>query len=345
MSRVLSEAFIVKRFPTTPVDHDAVSADGLGAFFYPISLIITEKKRVTYQDSELSKPASYGIRKIVLDHILQDNTRIAVTDDGFVGIFNNSTEDVLDILNTIFATGITFGVGSTYGREKDLCKFTLIGDGTCIQLYELPNNTRVQSERNMFSFQRDDDSKLDKWRRFKLLHKVTSIQNIKKVLDRSYDYLAIMDSKKSVYKDLLLALEGYGLYYGEAHKGAYLHGWMIIETIIDQIWKEHVNTLRISSDDKKKLKESSQWTSHHHIEMLFALNKLDLTNRNFLTKLRTKRNDVIHKRKNVDPDEAHWCLRLAMVMILNRMLGNANIFHDPKGNALVQMWNCSKEEE
>src|SRR5919112_666861 len=85
----------------------------------------------------------------------------------------------------------------------------------------------------------------------------------KKGLDRSYDYLAIKDSKKSVYKDLLLALEGYGLYYGEAHKGAYLHGWAIIETIIDQLWKEYVNTLRISSDDKKKLKESSQWTSHH----------------------------------------------------------------------------------
>lgn len=103
--------------------------------------------------------------------------------------------------------------------------------------------------------------------------------------------------------------------------------------------------LVISPSLHTRPKESSQLTPHHHIEMLFALNKIDLTNRNFLTKLRTKRNDVIHKRINVNPDEAHWCLRLAMVMILNRMLGNANIFHDPKGNALVQMWNCSKEEE
>jgi hypothetical protein len=168
-------------FPVMSVDNEAPGADGLGAFFYPISLTITEKERVTHQGSEVGKPSRYGIRKIVLNHSLRDNTRIVITDDGFVGIFNDSIMDVLDTLNTIFATGITFGVGSAYTREKDLCKFTLIEDGTYIQLYELQNKTRVQSERNMFSFQRDDDSKLDKWRQFKLIHKVTSIQHIKKV--------------------------------------------------------------------------------------------------------------------------------------------------------------------
>jgi hypothetical protein len=59
----------------------------------------------------------------------------------------------------------------------------------------------------------------------------------------------------------------------------------------DQMWKEYVNTLKISNEDKNKLKESSQWTAHHQIEKLFALKKIDLTNRDFLTKLRKKRNN------------------------------------------------------
>jgi len=252
---------------------------------------------------------------------------------------------VLDILNTIFATGITFGVGSAWTREKDLCTFTLTEDGTHIQLKEIEG----PSERNMYSFQRDDDSKFHKWRGVKygdrLGRKVTTIQDIKNVLDKSYLYLAAKDSKKDVYQDLLLALEGYTLYYGEAYTGAYLYGWMIIETVIDQIWKEFIATLRISSKDKGKLKESSQWTSWHHIEMLFALNKIDLTNRNFLTRLRKKRNSIIHNKELVERHEAFGCLRLAIVMILNRMSDSADIFYDPKGNALVKMWNCNSEEQ
>jgi hypothetical protein len=63
----------------------------------------------------------------------------------------------------------------------------------------------------------------------------------------------------------------------------------------DQMWKEYVNTLKISNEDKNKLKESSQWTAHHQIEKLFALKKIDLTNRDFLTKLRKKGITTIYR--------------------------------------------------
>jgi hypothetical protein len=137
-------------------------------------------------------------------------------------------------------------------------------------------------------------------------------------------------------------LDGYTLYFRHAFNGAYVYGWMILETVIDRIWKEYVTTLKISSDDKKKDKESSQWTTQHYIEILFALTKINLIERNLLTKLRKKRNDVMHNRKIVHHDEAFWCLRLAAVTSLNRMLGNANIFHDPDENPLVEVWNCDK---
>jgi hypothetical protein len=59
--------------------------DGIGAFFYPGILAITDKVRINYLDSELSKSPSYGKRKIVLDHKIQNNMRIVVCDDGFIG--------------------------------------------------------------------------------------------------------------------------------------------------------------------------------------------------------------------------------------------------------------------
>ena len=64
---------------------------------------------------------------------------------------------------------------------------------------------------------------------------------------------------------------------------------MILETVIDRIWKEYVTTLKISSDDKKKLKESSQWTTQHYIEMLFALTKINLIESNLFDKVKKKK--------------------------------------------------------
>jgi hypothetical protein len=114
-----------------------MDCDGIGAFFYPIVLVVTDKERIDYQDSELNKPPGYGTRKIVIDHSLQDNTRIVVTDDGYLGILKNNVAKVQRILNMIFATGITFGVGSEFVREKDLCRFKENGDSKYIRLEEI----------------------------------------------------------------------------------------------------------------------------------------------------------------------------------------------------------------
>jgi hypothetical protein len=314
--------------------------DGMGAFFYPGILSITDKVKINYPDSELSKPPRYGTRKVVLDHSLQNNQRIVVSDDGFIGIFEKGLAETLKILNTIFATGITFGVGSEFVIERDLLHFKLTNNNSYLQLRE----NRGPSERNMFFFKRDSDSELNKWRSYNTRH-VVPINSVKKMLDRSCDYLATEDRNIDLYQDLLLVLEGYSLYYRQAFSGAFVYGWMILETVVYHIWKEYVNTLKISSKDKKRLKESSQWTSQHYIDVLFALKKLTLIERNLLTKLRKKRNDVMHNKKTANNDESFWCLRLAAVTTLNRMLGDLNIFHDPMENPLVDMWNCRSEEQ
>jgi hypothetical protein len=69
---------------------------GIGAFFYPFILGITEENTL---DDLLTKPPSFEIRKIVIDHKLKNNMRIIATDDGFIGIFEKSTVNSLRILN------------------------------------------------------------------------------------------------------------------------------------------------------------------------------------------------------------------------------------------------------
>jgi hypothetical protein len=58
--------------------YDGLGAEWIGAFFYPIVLSITEKERLTNQDSEIGKPPGHQIRKIVLDHNLKENTLLSL---------------------------------------------------------------------------------------------------------------------------------------------------------------------------------------------------------------------------------------------------------------------------
>src|SRR5215216_549739 len=216
--------------------------DGIGAFFYQPPIILG--KRDLQSKSGLDLLPGFRKRKIVLSHYLHNSTKIVITDDGFIGIFERGIAYVLKILNTIFATGITWGLGSESVREPDLCKFTLTNNESCIQL----NPIGGPSERNMYSFQRDSGTGPD-WDQVQ--RREVSVDGIRGILDRSYDYLAIQNSKKDLYEDLLLLLDGYTLYYKDSFRAAYMFGWMIIESVIDHIWKEYVMTLKTSSEDKK----------------------------------------------------------------------------------------------
>lgn len=309
-----------------------MDCDGIGAFFYQPPIMITENKE--QRDNLLSKSKSLGhrIRRIVLNHRLKNNIRVLVTDDGFLGVFENNITYALKIINTTFATGITWGLGNEYVRKQDLCRFSLVKEGSYIHLDRIGG----PSERNMFSFQREGDTGLHDWSLIE--PRRIPMDDIRRILDRSYEYLAIQDSNKNLYADLMLLLDGFTLYYRGAYRGAYIYGWMIIETVIDHIWKEYVTGLKITSDDKKNLKLSSQWTSQHKSEVLFASGKMDPKHRNLLKKLRKKRNDIMHEKQAVSSEEAFRCLRPAAVTAPNRMLGNTDIFHDPKEKQFEETW-------
>jgi hypothetical protein len=76
---------------------------GKGAFFYIGTVTINENNNPI-----LGKPPDELTRKVSLNFQIGTGDRVMVTDDGFICLFNNSDEQVVYILNTIFASARLF---------------------------------------------------------------------------------------------------------------------------------------------------------------------------------------------------------------------------------------------
>ena len=59
-----------------------------------------------------------------------------------------------------------------------------------------------------------------------------------------------------------------------------------------------------------------------------------------LNKLRKKRNAIVHERDSITSDESFGCLRVAVVIIINRMNDLENPFSKIEENNLVELWHC-----
>lgn len=110
---------------------------------------------------------------------------------------------------------------------------------------------------------------------------------------------------------------------------------MITETFLSKLWEEYVNSLKArTSEERDSLTNHRSWTSHHHVEMFAVIGKINMTVRNLFNKLRKIRNDIVHKKRPVTRDEARGCLRVAIVIILNR-LNSQDPFLNLEQNNLV----------
>jgi hypothetical protein len=277
---------------------------GKWAFFY------VEPVTIHPSNSVLGRPPPHlpvggPRRKIRLITEADNMGRIMVTDDGFVCFFLEDDHQVIKFLNTVFASArLLCGVIGYIVRLGELCNFDWVPGNQYIDImgYAL-------IERNVISFQRDGDNQT-----FDRPRKLVTPRKMKQTINFANSVL----SNKDIHIDLILLFDGFTLHYKEAHTAAYLYGWMMIETFLGKIWNEYVDSMNRSSKDKVSLKEHRTWTTHHHIEMLSAVNKMDDKTRNLLHKLRQKRNSIIHDRKDIGEKEAYNCLLIADQILRNR---------------------------
>lgn len=314
--------------------------NGIGAFFYPFPVVVTKNSRVNRFSEELQEPPSPGKRVVRLIHQIPTGEKILISDDGFVGVFTSDKEPARELLNTIFATATTYGIGSEILTSQDVCYFVYDNSENTIFI----SNSQGPSERTMFSFQRDDPrgERFLHWQEFKH-RKGYDPELVKKIFDTVSDYI----KNPNIRQDLILLLEGYTLHYREAYRGAYFYGWMLVETFLLKLWEEYVKSSQRSQNDKNSLLDNRSWTSYHHIEMFSALGKMNSVVRNLLHALRKKRNNLVHEKMDPDNEESFGCLRLAAVMNLNRLRNPHQPFSGVEKDIgvipLIQKWGLNKK--
>jgi len=309
-----------------------ISYSGFGAFIFPEPVTLSDDSGTLRNLEELNLDPSPRSRQVALTHEINGKP-IIVSDDGFVGVFMPE-EEAKSFLNTILATLLTRGIQGQFLQDNDLCGFKWYPDRNQIWL----DRISIPSERLLFSLIRDDQNYhlYDLWTKYP--RRVLNKDTCKQVLERAFEYT----TKPELNKDLILVFEGYTLLFSNANRGAFLYGWMIIETFLEKLWEEYVDSLKDRTrNEKDTLKDYRSWTSHHHIEM-FALVGIiqDMTVRNLFNKLRKKRNDIVHKREDVTAEESAGCLRIAMLIILNRLRNEKNPFLELENTQLVELWDC-----
>ena len=276
--------------------------EGFGAFCYPT---------ITVCDStaELSKSPDIKDGKfrrvIVLIHELP-KFKVLVSDDGFIAPLINDKEKAREFLHIVFASALLHGFAWRQTFDADICNFSWEKDSMIIDIPSMR-----PTERNYIAFQRDNEVSLKTFKKFP--RDLVKLDTMRFILNKSYEF----STNPQLSEDLVLLNEGWSLIYDEVFRAGFLYSWMLIESFLERAWYGYVDSLGISSDDKKNLKSHARWTAYHYIEVLFMLGKLTPETRKILHSYRKKRNDIIHDRIPVLKEEAVDCLQFALKIIIN----------------------------
>lgn len=120
---------------------------------------------------------------------------------------------------------------------------------------------------------------------------------------------------KEVKNYLLLLLDATTHMLTGANKAAFLHGWIVIEKYIDDVWAKNLLQQGITGTRHKKLCESILWTTDDKLEMLNLLGVIPNERYVEMVRLKKIRNDVVHKERAVHSREAQECLRLCRTIV------------------------------
>ncbi|MDQ5869105.1 MAG: hypothetical protein M3530_05185 [Thermoproteota archaeon] len=131
-----------------------------------------------------------------------------------------------------------------------------------------------------------------------------------------------------IHRDVLLLSDGFTLYHRDELNASFLYAWMMIETFLAKIWEKYVEGLDRTKKAKESLTNYNNWTAYHLIEMFAALNMINNATPDTLNELRTKCNDIVHKRKDVASIDTQKCLTTAWKILNNRQIDEDKPFRD-----------------
>jgi len=100
-----------------------------------------------------------------------------------------------------------------------------------------------------------------------------------------------------------------------ASKAAFLHGWIVIEKYVDDLWSKEIVQQGIAGRRRKKL-ESILWTTDYKLEVLNLMGAIPNERYVEIIRLKRIRNGIVHEERKVHSREAQECLKLCKSIVL-----------------------------
>ncbi len=285
-----------------------------GTFFHP-PITVEEGS----SETQLGKVTEKHKRKIVLNFDLDSETKIIVSDDGFIcPIMKGTQEGKKKFLNVIFATFTTKFGQSHHMLNDDFSSFMWTEGNDFIEIGFVKG---VYSLRNSLEYERGDPSTFHLWASMPRRH--VNKEALKGIIEQGYRFY----KNPEFTQDILFIGEAWSLSYDKMQMASFLYSWMIIENLIEVRWEKYIDSLNRSGNEKDFLKNSGAWSASHYIQSLSFINAMDDETRQSLNKLRKIRNEIVHDKRQITADEAYDCMNVATKLVYNKLNFGDDLFN------------------
>ena len=123
-------------------------------------------------------------------------------------------------------------------------------------------------------------------------------------------------AKDSILKNLTaFILEAHTLFKNGEYSQSLLSSWLVFETNIESLWSYYLSSQDLNNRRMTKFNDKNRWSMDYIIETLSLMGKLNKKDYDYLTKLKTIRNKVVHSGLVVTEAEAQQSLELATKLV------------------------------
>lgn len=101
----------------------------------------------------------------------------------------------------------------------------------------------------------------------------------------------------------------------EQFKTSFLLAWIVLEKYIDELWSKTLISRNVSGKRFGKLAKSMLWTVDDKLETLNLLGQISNEHYFEIIRLKSIRNAIVHKGRNVTKQETEECLRFSLNIV------------------------------
>lgn len=262
---------------------------GFATYFFPPIIIGTNSRRTVDEIFHGIHSTSFSLYDKEPFNVMFDDIFVLVEKDGFIGVYTDSTEKSLEILNTIMMVFVLDGLETIIVREHELSEIEYDSKTHNI----VSRSFSYDSPRNKL-FDEIPDKTLEYETRY------VDKEHIKTIFEKASKIFV----DKNLAEDLRFLLEALTHMKDSEFSQAFLMGWKIIEKHLSKNWYT-------------KYDVSNKKTKSPMADVMINDLKDELQEHFFdFTELRKIRNKYMHDTGKISKNEAQKCVALSKELIL-----------------------------